>query len=593
MRLRKSLRAIETLESRRLLASDWQNAANPLDVDASGFVAPLDVLLVVNDINQKGVRGLPATKPAGFSGPLCDTSGDGVLSALDALRVVNAINQFPDAPTLDVNLSQASDGNGDQVVLTSDVVYEGASVPNISIKVERLEGEAATLALQTTASSNGSFQLPLTLSEPINRLRFTVSDPRGRSLSTERIVRQGDAITAWNAALLDVVRETTAPSSTVPGLLIKPPPPMVAKYLAMVHGAMYEAIKAATVGSDAMVAAAATAAHRVASSVYHTPEEIAQWDRTLAEIMATVPDGQGKTAGIQLGQQAADAMLAARANDGSDATVNYTPGTEPGQWRPTAPGFGSATLPQWPGVKPFVLSSGDQFRPDPPPALDSAAYAEAVDEVRRLGGAVGSERTADQTAIANFWADGGGTSTPPGHWNQIAIDIGLEHNQSLLANAKMMALLNYALADAGIASWDAKFAYNVWRPIDAIHLADTDGNSATAADAAWTPLLNTPSFPSYVSGHSTFSAAAAEVLTALFGDNVAFTTQADPGSTGQWPPSDDVSQLHVRSFDSFQQAAEEAGISRIYGGIHYSFDNTAGLELGRSIGQLVVASQTP
>ncbi|MGN6544242.1 MAG: dockerin type I domain-containing protein, partial [Aureliella sp.] len=142
MRLRKSLRAIETLESRRLLASDWQNAANPLDVDASGFVAPLDVLLVVNDINQKGVRGLPATKPAGFSGPLCDTSGDGVLSALDALRVVNAINQFPDAPTLDVNLSQASDGNGDQVVLTSDVVYEGASVPNISIKVERLEGEA-------------------------------------------------------------------------------------------------------------------------------------------------------------------------------------------------------------------------------------------------------------------------------------------------------------------------------------------------------------------------------------------------------------------------------------------------------------------
>lgn len=602
MRLRKSLRAIESLESRRVFAGIWQNPANVLDVDASGFVAPLDVLLVVNDINQNGVRTLPATKPTGFAGPLCDTSGDGTLSGLDALLVVNAINQYPDAPTLDVGLSQSSDGNGDGVVLNPAVVYEGTSVPNISVKVERLEGEQATAVLETTASANGQLHLPLTLGDAINHLRFTVSDPRGRSVSTERIVRQGDAVAAWNAALLEVVRETTSPSSTVPGLLIKPPPPMVAKYLAMVHGAMFDAINAVDQTYDSYlldiapqtgaspIAAAAVAAHRVASSVYHTPEEIAQWDRTLAEIMATVPEGAAKTLGIALGEQAANAMLGNRTGDGSDSTVNYTPGTQPGQWRPTAPGFANATLPQWPDVKPFALSSGDQFRPAPAPALSSSAYAEAVDQVRRLGAAGSTERTADQTAIANFWADGGGTSTPPGHWNQIAIDLGLERDQSLLENARMMALLNFAQADAGIASWDAKYAYNLWRPIDAVRLADTDGNSATTVDAAWTPLLGTPSFPSYVSGHSTFSAAAAEVLTSLLGDNVAFTTRADPGSGGQWPAPKDVSQLQVRSFESFDQAAEEAGMSRIYGGIHYSFDNTAGLAVGRSIGQLVVTS---
>lgn len=606
MRLRRRLSHVESLEPRRLFASDWQNAVNRLDVDASGFVAPIDVLLVVNDINQNGARTLPANKPAGYTGPLCDTSGDGLVSALDALLVVNAINQFPDAPTLQVGLSQASDANGDHVVLTPNVVYEGTSVPNISVKVERLEGELSTVQLQTTASSNGTLQLPLTLNEPINHLRFTVSDPRGRSIATERIVRKGDAIAAWNAALLETVRHTTSPSTSVPGLLIKPPPPMVAKYLAMVHGAMFDAINAIDQSFDSYalavspptaaspaaspVAAAAVAAHRVASNLYPTAEEVALWDLTLAEIMATVPEGSAKTLGIALGEQAASAMLAERSGDGSDATANYTPGSEPGKWRPSAPGFENATLPQWPGVKPFAIASGDQYRPAPPPALTSSAYAEALEEVQRLGSAASTERTADQTAIAHFWADGGGTSTPPGHWNQIAIDVGLEQNQSLLENARMMALLNFAMVDAGIASWDAKYAHDLWRPIDAVRLANTDGNSATMADTAWTPLLNTPSFPTYVSGHSTFSAAAAEVLTAVFGGDLAFTTRADRGSSGQWPPLEDISQLQVRSFSSFDAAAEEAGVSRIYGGIHFNFDNSAGLAAGQSVGQWVVTT---
>lgn len=583
------------------MASDWQAAPNPLDVDSSGLVVPLDVLLVVNDINTNGVRQLPATRPQDYTGPLCDTNGDGVLAAVDVLQIVNAINQFPDDPTLDIALSLSSDMNGDQVVLVPDITYEGTTQPNASLTVERIDGDSIVVLSSSVASETGALSVPLQLTQPINHYRFTVSDPRGRSVSTERIVRLGDAVTSWNAALLQIVRHSTAPSADIPGLLIKPPPPMVAKYLAMVSGAMFDAINAvdqqyesylpgitAPQGASA-IAAGAVAAHDVAAEVYDNQEALDLWDKTLAEIMATIPAGAPKTLGTQVGQQVAAAMIANRSNDGSSATVTYTPGTIPGQWRPTAPGFSAATLPQWPDVTPFAMTSGDQFRPSAQPALDSAEYAAAVNEVKSLGDINSATRTQDQTNIALFWADGGGTATPPGHWNQIAIDIGLEHNQTLLENARMMALLNYALADAGIASWDAKYAYNLWRPIDAVRQADTDGNSATTQNGNWTPLLNTPSFPSYTSGHSTFSSAAAAVLTELFG-NVSFTTMADVGSTGAWPPSPDVSSLQVRSFSNFQQAAQEAGVSRIYGGIHYSFDNAAGQAAGNSVGQLVMAS---
>ncbi len=597
---RRHLR-MEPLESRRVFASDWQSSPNPLDVDNSGFVVALDALQVINDINENGNRELPATRPINYTGPLCDTTGDNHISAVDALQIINAINQFPDAPTLNINLTDASDLNGDGVVLNSNVAYEGSSSPNIKYTVEKVEGEQATPLFDDTADADGNFNVPITLTEPITHLRFTVSDPRGRSLSTERIVRKGDVVTAWNAALLEVVRETTAPSSTVPGLLIKPPPPMVAKYLAMVHGAMFDAMNAVTNQYEAYafntapqsgaspIAAAAAAAHRVASNVYNTTQEIAFWDKTLNEVLNTLPQDNARALGIDLGHQAGDAMIAERQNDGSSATVTYTPGTDPGDWRPTPPNFAAATLPQWPEVTPFAMTSGDQFRPAAPPSLSSAEYAAAVNQVKNLGSSTSDDRTADQTKIALFWADAGGTSTPPGHWNQIAIDIGLEQNQSPLLNARMMALLNYALADAGIASWDAKYAYDLWRPIDAIRQAASDGNAATTADSTWTPLIGTPSFPSYTSGHSTFSAAAAAVLTQLLG-NMSFTTMADPGSTGLWPPSDDVSLLQTRSFTSFTQAAEEAGMSRIYGGIHYSFDNVAGQASGQQIGQLVTAN---
>lgn len=594
---------VEHLEDRRVLSSVWQASPNPLDVDSSGLVIPLDVLLVVNDINANGKRVLPANRPDEFAGPLCDVNGDGLLSPLDVLLVVNAINKYPDAPRLNVNLTTQSDPNGDEVVLSSSVVYQGVTTADSVLRIDFLESSQPTSSMEIVVDENGSFETQITLPQAVNHLRFTVTDVRGRTVATERIARSGNVLVAWNAALLEMVRETTNVLSS--GVLLKPPPPMVAKYMAMVHGAMFDAMNAIErtyhgYAFDEMpeaaaspIAAAAAAAHRVASHIYPTAHEIEFWDKTLAETLTQVPDGIEKDNGIALGIRAADAMIALRADDGSTAESSYATTEGPGRWKPTLPSFSPPTLPHWSGVTPFALESGDQFRPAPPPPLSSAAYALAVDEVLRLGSAQSTQRTADQTEIATFWADGGGTSTPPGHWNQIAADVGLSRGLSLLESARLFALLNYAMADAGIASWDAKYGYDLWRPIDAIREANSDGNPSTSAVVDWAPLLTTPSFPTYTSGHSTFSGAAAAALSALLGDDISFESMADRGSTGLWPPSDDVSALAVRSFTSFWEAAEEAGVSRIYGGIHFSFDNTAGLDAGGQVGQWVVDRLLP
>lgn len=591
--------SLETLEQRKLLASVWQAVPNRYDVDNTGTVVPVDALLIVNDLSQNGNRQLPISLPNGYSGAYCDVNGDGLMSPSDALQVINVLDQVTATPTIDVNLSAESDLNGDQTVLKSAVVYDLAASANDKVVVEKLnDSNQVVNTANYIVGSDGKLSINQTLDAGLNHFRFTVTNVRGFSKSTERLTRLGDAITAWNSAMLYTVRETTNVLST--GVLVKPPPPMVAKYLAMVHGAMFDAVNAikqtyqgyaytAIASSSASdVAAAATAAYYVAREVYPTDHEKVFWDKTLNEVLNTVPNSASKTVGKLVGQQAATFMINKRANDGSSATSAYQTTDLPGHWQKTPPDYLSPTLPQWGDVTPFGLTSGSQFRPAAPPALNSAEYAAAVDQVMRLGASSSSERTTDQTAIAKFWADGGGTATPPGHWNIIASDITASRNLSLLESARSFALINFAMADAGITAWDAKYEYDLWRPIDAIRKADTDGNAATVKDVNWTPLLVTPSFPSYTSGHSTFSGAAASVLSSLFGSNVAFKAWADPGSTGQWPPSSDVSSLASRTFSSFSQAAEEAGISRIYGGIHYSFDNTAGLSSGNSVGNWTV-----
>jgi hypothetical protein len=306
------------------------------------------------------------------------------------------------------------------------------------------------------------------------------------------------------------------------------------------------------------------------------------FDTALANSLNAIPGGTPKAGGIAVGQQVASQIITLRANDGSATVTPYTPGTQAGEWRPTPAGFTPALLPNWPTVTPWTMTSGSQFRNAiGPPALDSAAYAAALNEVKLLGRATGSTRTQEQTDIALFWADGAATSTPAGHWNRIAQSVAQARGNTVAENARLFALLNLAEADAAIACWDNKYQANLWRPVTAVQLADQDGNVATEADPNWTPLIATPPFPTYTSGHSTFSGAAAQILSQFYGaDNLSFTTSAE-GAPG----------VADRTFASFSQAAQEAALSRLYGGIHFSFDNADGLQAGTALGQYIFANE--
>jgi hypothetical protein len=356
--------------------------------------------------------------------------------------------------------------------------------------------------------------------------------------------------------------------------------------LAIVQAAVYDSVVAidpefepyhaqvhASRGAS-LEAAAARAAHDTLAALF--PTQASTFDSALAADLVGIPPGRASQ-GVEVGSAVARQILDWRSTDGSAATVTYTPGTDPGDWQPTPPANLPTLAPQWPYVTPFAMTSGSQFRPAPPPALDSAAYAAAFNEVKSLGRADSTTRTDEQTQIARFWNDALGTAFAMGYWNRVADQAGAGQGLSLVQDARVLALLNIAEADAHIACWDAKYTYNLWRPVTAIRAADTDDNPATEADAIWTPLLVTPNFPSYTSAHSTLSAAAAEVLTALFGADYHFSVGAE-------------SVPYTRSFASFDAAAAEAGQSRIYGGIHYQFDNQAAQASGHAVGRFVVGN---
>jgi len=389
-----------------------------------------------------------------------------------------------------------------------------------------------------------------------------------------------DVVIDWNKVLLDAIRTGNVN------------PPRASRAMAMTHAAIFDAVNTidrthqpyhvqlSVSPGGSREAAAAQAAHDVLVNLF--PAQQVTFDTALTASLSAIPDGTPKVGGRAIGEQVAAQYITLRANDGSGTVTPYTPGTLPGQWIPTPPANAAALLPNWPTVTPWCMTSGSQFRHAVgPPALSSAQYAADLNEVKSLGAAGSTMRTAEQTNIALFWADGANTSTPPGHWNRIAQSVAAVQGNTLSENARMFALLNLAEADAAVVSWDNKYQTNFWRPITAIRLADQDGNAATDPDPNWTPLIATPPFPTYTSGHSTFSAAAAEVLGLFYGtDNISFTTSAE-GAAG----------IADRSFTSFSQAALEAANSRIYGGIHYRFDSEHGLENGEALGQFVFANE--
>lgn len=407
--------------------------------------------------------------------------------------------------------------------------------------------------------------------------------PRRRSferLETRQLM-SADVVTQWNDTTIDAIR------------LDATSPPVAARALAMVHTAIYDAVNSITrthqpyelehvaPPTASKEAAVTAAAARVLAQLF--PAQAATFAAQQTSILATIPDGLDENDGVRAGQRAADAILALRANDAINDAVAYTPSSDLGDWQPTPPGNLAALLPQWGGVTPFGLNSSSQFSSSfdasQIPAIDSDEYTQAFDLVKELGSATSTTRTDDQTEIAHFWANGSGTATPPGHLNLMAQQVSQSQNATLEQNARLFALLNIALADAAIACWEVKYDVDYWRPVTAIRQGDTDGNGDTIGDADWTPLIVTPPFPAYVSGHATFSAAAAGVLQAFFGTaEIAFTLESES------------SLAEDRSYTSISQAAEESAVSRLYGGVHWEFDNVDGLALGESIGAFVASS---
>ena len=406
-----------------------------------------------------------------------------------------------------------------------------------------------------------------------------------------------DVITDWNNMLLQTFAQE-GQSAT---------PPTNSRAMGMMGAAMFDAVNSVnrnfsaylgyydTTGPTSMEAAAAQAGYDVLMSLYGSNSFYASnFQSLLNSQLAGISDSTARNNGISLGQSAAAAMIAARTGDGSTASSTYTsqPINTPGAWQPGnsvgAWGATSGTFlkSEWGSLTPFTINSGSQFRTLSPSGgttwtqadvdafLASPEYTAALQEVATLGSASSSLRTADQTNIAYFWMDGPGTASPPGHWNRIAQDV--SGSLGIEDKARLFALLNLAEADTAIATWETKRYYDFWRPMQAIAQADIDGNAATTADTSWSPLIPTPSFPSYTSGHSAFSAAGAEILASFLGtDNITFTSYSEsPFLSGA---------DSYRTFNSFSEAADEAGMSRIYGGIHYSFDNIDGQELGENV----------
>lgn len=403
-----------------------------------------------------------------------------------------------------------------------------------------------------------------------------------------------------------------------------------ARAMAIVHLAIFEAVNAVEGGYQSYVGLAAApagtnlraaigqAAHDTLNALY--PSQSAQCDAALATELSVVPQNTARQQGVALGAAAAAAVLALRANDGSDHPepvygVDYLPSDQPGAWRQDPISLVPIALgANWDQVTPFVMTSASQFRIPPPPALNSAEYALAFDEVKVLGGdgdTTPTARPSGATIAGLYWAYDGTPSlcAPPRLYNQIATQLAMERHLSVLELSRLLALVNVAMADAGIAAWESKYFYAVWRPVTGIREADAgtgpsglgDGNAATVGDAAFTPLGAprsngsgpnfTPPFPAYPSGHATFGGALFQTLRRYFGtDDIEFTFVSDEFNGITVDNQGDVRPLIPRTFHTLSEAEEENGQSRIYLGIHWSFDKTEGIAQGRAVADYVFDS---
>lgn len=403
-------------------------------------------------------------------------------------------------------------------------------------------------------------------------------------------------------------------------------PGRASRAMAIVHIAVFEAVNAiagryesytglppAAEGTS-LKAAIGQAAYDALVALY--PSHATRIGALLEDDLADVEDSAAaRDRGIELGHRAAQSILDLRANDGSDhpeprVGIDYFPEPGAGIWQQDPISKHPLALgARWAEVTPFVLASASQFRIPPPPALDSPEYAAAYAEVVRLGGDgidTRTERTADETSAGIYWAYDGLPSlcAPPRLYNQIVLQLAEEQNLDPVDMSRLLAIVNVAMADAGIAAWESKYYYKFARPITAIRAGADDGNDATEGDASFTPLGApasnstgpnfTPPFPSYPSGHATFGGAVFQTLRHAFGtDDIPFTFTSDEYNGVTVDNQGNVRALHPRSFTSLSQAEEENGQSRIYLGIHWSFDKTEGITQGRQIADYVFQNLYP
>jgi hypothetical protein len=386
-----------------------------------------------------------------------------------------------------------------------------------------------------------------------------------------------NAVLYWNQQMLDTTR------------LSRNPPPIASHHMATFHAAIGDAVdgisrkwrpwlvqETAPAGADTD-AAIASAAYTVLNALWGQAANPHNFDVAYQQALAAIPEGQAKADGLAWGKHVAEQILTKRADSGYNKPI---PGpyssNEPGLWRETPPGFRPPVLPFWGHVTPFVMTSPDQFRAPPPPALGSKQYAEETAYVVKVGARDGAGRTEYETLSTAFWSDDLGTATPPGHWNVIAEDLARRRHLSVPECARLFALLNFAEADAAICCWDTKFFYRTWRPETAIRELDSKLNPNAVPRPDFIPLMVSPAFPSYTSGHSTFSAAASRLLERFFGtDDIEFTVTSDglPGA--------------VRSFKKLSAARDEIGMSRIWAGIHFMADNLEGQKAGVKVADWV------
>ena len=349
-------------------------------------------------------------------------------------------------------------------------------------------------------------------------------------------------------------------------------------YMGFVQAAVYDAVVGidgryqpyrfharAPHGASAQAAAVA-AAHKVL--VTYSPYAQSALDAAYATSLAQIPDGRAKTRGVAFGTLAADNLIAVRTNDGRNAPVLFTQPPAPGVWRPTPLAFQPMAVPWMGAVTPLLLRSGAQFgEPGPPPAMTSARYTRDFDEVKALGSATSTVRTAQQTSTALFFSGNASIQFNAALRDQLTV-----RPLDIVDAARMFAAVDMSEADAIISVWHAKYLYGFWRPVTAINLADTDGNPATTADPSWTPLLTTPPYPDYVSGYSGLTGAFTRSLADALGTRdlqLTLISTAVPGA--------------VRTYGSGRTLRDDVVSARVWLGIHFRTADTTGVDMGQRV----------